>query len=203
MTKDESIALAEKLGKEYMSLTQMQAKISEYEDRLSKPVDDSRKHANVFDFFSKCLGGSIITAFILAIPGYFWAGMANYIAKSNGTYTHDHLIDVIALIVIIFALIHLIGGFVARKRLKDFNHAEDDRIQADIKLRESMKHDVEELKEMFSKETGKLSEYDSLVPEEYRTYGSMLKVKTFLTSGKAETFEEALDLIKTDNDNDR
>ena len=121
MTKDESIALAEKLGKEYMSLTQMQAKISDYEDRLSKPVDDSRKHANVFDFFSKCLGGSIITAFILAIPGYFWAGMANYIAKSNGTYTHDHLIDVIALIVIIFALIHLIGGFVARKRLKDFN----------------------------------------------------------------------------------
>ena len=194
MTKEEGIDLAIELAKKYDAAEKILEKISDLEERIRRPDDESVKRYSSFDFFTPFLAGSFITAFVLGIPAFMMCSVSRFLYMSgNESYKNTPYV-VMLILIAVFALIHLIGGFVARKKRDINNESAANAIYANRKLKETFKHDIEDYKEQLYKIAEELGEYDDIIPSNLRSKAKMDRVKFFLISKKAETFEDALTL---------
>lgn len=195
MTRDESIALAYKLSKEYDHLKRLEENITGLEKRVAVPADADIRQYHAFSYFTKPLVASLIVATALVIPGYMLASISNFLYKSGGDTIVFTPMMVFLFIAFIFALIHFIGGFYARAKCAEMNRIEKERVFSNLKLKKEQKKTIESLKEEYIEYSEYLEKYDSLIPPPARNKESMDRIRVMLMSGKAETFEEAVRII--------
>lgn len=196
MDRDESIELARVLNREYQSADELNSRITDCEERLARPFDMTTEQRSVFYYFKPFLKASVITTLIMLVPTYFWASIAEFLAQEHGDHTHYAFRVPFLFPAGIFLLICAIGFIVAKAKLKRFMESEDNRVRADLNLRESMRSELAELQYRLADQTARLDEYNSLVPSGYRTQRHMKQVENLLLTNKADSFEEAISLIE-------
>ena len=201
MTKDESIDLAVKLHKDYEEIEKLLNKISENENQIMRLAGTYPKHYSAFSYFMPYLLASLITLLLSLIPAGFVISIAIFLDKSNRNDTYSYMPYAVALtIAAIFALIHLIGGFVARNKSRYMNNLEQERFRGEQRKRERLLYENEDLKVLLYKQESNLNEFNEIVPTELRNSGKMNAVKRLLLSGKADNFNDAVTLLSSKSD---
>jgi type VI protein secretion system component VasK len=145
--------------KKELELETLQKQIEDLEKRIARPADEGIRHYNAFDFFTGFLKASIIVTVILAVPACFYCGISNFLYKSGNTDYANSGIKAFLFLVGVFALIHLVGGFIARKRRDENNKAADFTIAANLKRKETLKKELEDLEEQYAQKQNELRSY--------------------------------------------
>lgn len=196
MVREESIELARFLNKEYLEAENINDRITDHEQRLARPFDMTTEQRSIFYYFKPFLKASVITTLIMLVPTYFWASIAEFLAQEHGDHTHYAFRVAFLFPAGIFILICAIGILVAKRKQKRFMESEDSRVREDLKRRENMRAELNELQQRLADQTSGLDEYNALVPPPLRTQRHMKQVENLLLTNKAVSFEEAISLIE-------
>ena len=182
MTKEESLAFADKLIAEYRKLEKLDAEIEENNRQIARPIEDYPKQHAAFKYFWPFL----IYAAVSFTGFYILAGL---FGRSSVGLTMVLLL--LALASIPFFLIY--GGIRARRIRDELNAAE-------ISFLNNKKDHLIELKKensVLQTKRGKLvrelKEYENMLPPSMRSSAQISKAKIFIQSGKAEDFADAVE----------
>lgn len=183
MSKEESLALAEKLTHEYKALEKLRTQISDNETIIKRPVDGSYAQHAAFKFFWPFF----IYAFIAYIAVAVLARI--FVAKeTTGLW-------VLLLIGIPVGL--LIYGGVHSCRKRDILNAEASELARSRRDNaDKLRRETEEMKSKLKTLETRVSKMDSAIPAHHRNSGHMAKVKTLIEAGKADSLEDALALCE-------
>ena len=196
MTKDESIALAVKLHKGYEETERLENRIKKNQIMSTQLAASMPTHYSAFRYFLPFLLASFITILASIIPAVFVISIAAFLDQANRNDSNAYVPYVVVLLIAaIFAMINLIGGFVARNKSRYMNNLETERVAGDIRKSKRLIRENEELIAQLDTELTKLSEYDDIVPERHRNSMKMNEVKKLLISGKAEDFNDAINML--------
>lgn len=181
MSKEESLALAEKLTHEYKALEKLRTQISDNETIIKRPVDGSYAQHAAFKFFWPFF----IYAFIAYIAVAVLARI--FVAKeTTGLW-------VLLLIGVPVGL--LIYGGVHSCRKRDILNAEASELaRARRDNADKLKRETEEMKSKLKTLETRVSKMDSAIPAHHKNSGHMAKAKTLIEAGKADSLEDALAL---------
>lgn len=183
MTKEESIALAEKLSKDYKALERLNKDISDNETILSRPADYQFRPHSAFKFFWPYLIYAAIAFWIL----YFL-----FVFIASGTSSAGVLI--VGMLCLCSPVILLIvGGVKAFRSREEANAAESEAIRRRKVDNENLKKRTDELRLKRTVITKRLSDYNQIVPPALRTSTRMEKSRVLIQTGKAEDFYDAID----------
>ena len=171
MVREESIELARFLNKEYLEAENINDRITDHEQRLARPFDMTTEQRSIFYYFKPFLKASVITTLIMLVPTYFWASIAEFLAQEHGDHTHYAFRVAFLFPAGIFILICAIGILVAKRKQKRFMESEDNRVRADLKRRENMRAELNELQQRLADQTSGLDEYNALVRRHYGRKG--------------------------------
>ena len=185
MTKEESIAFAEKASTLYKNYERIKKEIEENKSQLSRPGPDGEvKYYSAFRFFWPYLIYAAVALNVL----YFFAQLS---VRATGLAL---LLLAAALIVPVVLLI--VGGVNAR-RMRDSSNALAVRAVNDRKRHlEELKKETSVLETKRVKMAAELKEFEALIPLSHRNSTSMSKVSLLLKSNKAETFTQAVDMLR-------
>ena len=182
MTKEESIAFADKLIAEYKKLEKITQEIEENEHQMNRPVESYPKQHAAFKYFWPFL----IYAAVSFTGFYILAGL---FGRSSAGLTMVLLL--LALASIPFFLIY--GGVRARRIRDELNAAE-------ISFLNNKKEHLLELKKETSilqtkKRTmqKEIKEYEAMLPASLRSSSQISRAKILIQSGKAEDFADAVE----------
>ena len=183
MTKEESIALAEKLSKDYKALERLNRDISDNETILSRPADYQFRPHSAFKFF---------WPYLIYAAVAFWVLYFLFVFIASGTSSAGVLI--VGMLCLCSPVVLLIIGGVRAFRLREeANAAESEAIRRRKVDQEDMKKRTDELRLKRTVITKRLSEYNQIVPPNLRTSTRMEKSKVLIQTGKAEDFYDAID----------
>lgn len=161
---NESRDTAVNTRKKELELETIQKQIHDLEKRIARPADEGIRHYTASEFFKGFLKASVIVTAVLAVPSYIYCGISNFLYKSGNPDCANPEIKAVLFLAGIFALLHLIGGFVARKRRDAYNNSVDNTIAANLKRKESLKKELEDLKERYNNNLMDLESCDDTVP---------------------------------------
>lgn len=122
------------------------ARIAELERRVAKPVDVTKVHYSAAEFFKPYFAASVIVTLVLAVPGFFMAAISRFIYQSGQEEYANATLYIVLIIAGIFILINVIGGFISVAKSKRYNLSEENRVKADLRLRDELNRELEELK---------------------------------------------------------
>lgn len=183
--KEASIALADKLFKEYKDFERLNKEIGDVKIRLSTPVENTPRLYSAFRFFWPFLIYSAIAFTLLSTV----ARIIVYSSVEAGIF--------FLILSLLSIPILLITGGVRAVRLRDELNTG---VYSDLsRRREQQKTDKQNSEALFRKRDRameSLRKYDSIVPRDLRNSSSMNKIKALLQSNKVENFAEAIELIK-------
>lgn len=185
MTKEESIALAEKLSSEYHSLERLKKEIDENNAITSRPVPQAKPHA-AFKFFWPYLVASVVALNVLVIIGYI-VFLSSF---SGNAFIFFMLAAVITAVVLL-----IVGGKTATSKRDALNYQMSDELHRRRKKNDELIEKNRTLQSQYSNKKRKLDQYNSLVPARFRTSRYMDRVKILLNTNKAESFDEAIRLL--------
>lgn len=181
MTKEESLAFADKLIAEYRKLEKLDAEIEENNHQIARPIEDYPKQHAAFKYFWPFL----IYAGVSCTVFYFLAGL---FGRSLGLALILYLLSLAS---IPFFLIF--GGVRAVRIRNELNAAE-------VSFLNNKKDHLIELKKENSvlqtkrrKVVSELKEYENMLPPSMRSSAQISKAKIFIQSGKAEDFADAVE----------
>lgn len=161
---NESRDTAVNTRKKELELETIQKQIQDLEKRIARPADEGIRYYTASEFFKGFLKASVIVTAVLAVPSYIYCGISNFLYKSGNPDCANPEIKAVLFLAGIFALLHLIGGFVARKRRDAYNNSVDNTIAANLKRKESLKKELEDLKERYNNNLMDLESCDDTVP---------------------------------------
>lgn len=186
VTKEESIALAEKLKADYASVELLANEINNNEAILSKPVEYNPGRHTAFRYFWPFL----IYAY-LAFHAVYIVGVV--ICVANDDKGGAVLAFFIALAVAAGLLIF--GGSHAGKKRDRINKALSDDEYLKKKRYKELAESTNGLREQLDKQLSEFGEYHQLVPFKFRTREHMERVIFLLQTDRAENFSEAVNLL--------
>ena len=182
MTKEESIALAEKLSRKYKEYEDLRKEIDDNKHELARPVNLEHKPHAAFKFF---------WPFLVAAAGsmmffYFLMMIAGAVA----------LMGLFALLTLISPIVLLLVGSTRARRLRDeLNSAEINKIRERKKRIKDLTDRNIELEPKCAEIKKELDEYKELIPIASRSSARMEKVLKLLQTDKAGNFNEALEML--------
>lgn len=185
MSKEESIAFAEMLSKEYGELEKMSTEINENKTVISQPIPSVKHHA-AFKFFWPYLVAAVVALNVFYIIGY----AALLISKAAGFLYVMVLIGFIAAIILL-----IVGGKTATNKRDSLNIQVDHEVQLKRKKYRELQEKTTTLQNMYSVNKSKLEKYNGMVPLQFRTSRHMDRAKALILTGKAENFSEAVALL--------
>ena len=184
MTKEESIALAEKLAADYKNLERINREIEDTKSQLARPIDTTLKQHAAFKFFWPYLIYAAVSFSIL----YFLGSILAYGAPG--------LAIVFLLLSIVSIPVFLIVGGVRAVRLREeYNQSEVNLLNSKRKHADTLKKNAETLRLKKKTTEDKVKQYDSIIPKNFRDSAHMGKVKILLQSDKAANFKEAVEML--------
>lgn len=187
MSKEESIALAEKLRDEYSVIERLQKEVNENQTALQKPVVLSGRRYSMFRFFWPFF----IYAYI-ALNAIYLVGMI----ISSGSNDGDGIIFAFLLGLAAAVGLLIFGGVHAgrkRDRLNEEIGEEENMIRK--RHRDLETRTAELITKLNNKKRG-VSEYQNLVPIRFRTKHYMERVLILIQTDRAADFYEALGMLK-------
>ena len=182
MTKEESIALAEKLSRKYKEYEDLRKEIDDNKHELARPVNLEHKPHAAFKFF---------WPFLVAAAGsmmffYFLMMIAGAVA----------LMGLFALLTLISPIVLLLVGSTRARRLRDeLNSAEINEIREKKKRIKDLTDRNNELEPKCAEIKKELDEYKELIPMDSRSSAKMESIIKLIRAGKAENFSEALGMM--------
>lgn len=194
MTREESIGLADRLSEDYSLIRSLDKNIDDLEKQIAVPADIDRQHFSLFTYFKKYFIGSLITLGAMSVFAYFWISIFNFLIASGDESYKNYPLYIILIVVFVFALIHFVGGFKARKKLEEMNKLEEERIYAKRMEKKEQKATLEKLRAQRLECTEELQSYEDIIPAPLRNRLDMENIKHMLMINKAWTFEEAVRL---------
>ena len=183
MSKDESIALAEKLKNEYSAIERLQKEIGENETALKRPVTLSGRRYSAFRFFWPFF----IYAY-LALIGVLIIGLIVSSGDDTGSgITISYLLAIgTAVGLLIF------GGIRAGRKRDQMNEGLIEEEQMILKRRRDVENRTAELKTKLKNKKNDVVEYQKIVPSKYRTKYYMERVILLLQTDRAADFNDAI-----------
>jgi hypothetical protein len=188
MSKEDSLALAEKLNKKFSQYEKTKTQIAELEHTVSKPVDTSYARYSAFRFFWPCLIIAPVTFTVLVIIGELLV-FATY---SAGPLAFCTIIGIIA-----FAAIMIAGGVSATRKRDSYNFTVSEAAKAKLKRRDEEIKQLNSLKGKLTAQAKELKQYDNILPPGCRKGPCMAKIKILINAGKADNFYDALEQTMT------
>lgn len=184
-SKEESIALADKLFSEYKSLERVTREIEDVKSRLCLQVGNTPKQHAAFKFFWPFL----IYAAIAFTIGYVIASICAYSSPEAALFF-------LALGLIAIPILLIIGGVRAVRLREEYNRTEYDSVIRRNQQQELDKRNHDALIRKRQNILDKLKEYNPIVPVTLRDSASMSKIKILLQTDKAESFGDAVKILK-------
>ena len=185
MTKEESIVFAEKAQALYKNYERIKKEIEDNKSQLSRPGPDGElKRYSAFRFFWPYLIYAVVALNVF----YLFAQLS---ARATGLAL---LLLAAALIVPVILLI--VGGVTARNKRDSANALAVRAVNDRRRHLEELKKETSVLETKRVKMAAELKEYEALIPLSHRNSASMSKVSLLLKSNKAETFTQAVDLLR-------
>lgn len=183
MSKEDSLALAEKLTHEYKTLEKLRSQISDNETIIKRPVDGSYAQHAAFKFFWPFFIYALLSYILVAV-------LARIFVAKETTGLWVLLLIGVPVGVLIFGGVHS-----CRKR--DILNAEASELARSRRDNaDKLRKDTEEMKSKLKLLEQRVSKMDSEIPAHHRNSGHMAKVKTLLEAGKADSLEDALALCE-------
>ena len=178
-------ALAEGLAEKYDSLEKINGEIKDKVFELKNmPVFDTPQKYSTFRFFWPFL---IIAAVVCFAVTFF----TSFITSGSSGYLVAKIIGYATIPVIL-----LIGLFIAKALKKSANEEIEAKERTQSRKYNDLIKKIDELKVRQNTLEEQLSDYNNLIPMSLRNRTQMLRVKTILETGRAETLEEAIELIR-------
>ncbi len=184
MTKEESIALAEKLSAEYGALEKLIQEISEAEAIIKRPLPEAPRHS-AFKFFWPFLIYASVAFTILYIAAILF---------SQTSYEAAMFFYSLALLSIPILLIT--GGVRAVRLRSEYNQSEYETFSKTRKQQGLDRNIQDSILRKRQNLLDKTRKYNSIIPFNLRNSAAMSRVKVLLQSGKVESFEDALKLLR-------
>lgn len=185
MTKEESIAFAEKLSNEYKSYERLKKEIEDNKAQLSKNKDTGMtKTYSAFRFFWPYLIYAVVSLNVCYL-------IASLLSNSTGLAIF-FLLGAIGLPIVFL----VVGGTRARRLRDESNRSAIEAAQNRRKHIDDLKSETAALDRKLAKKSAELKEYQSIIPLAYRDSGSMSKVVLLLRANKAENFTEAVEMLR-------
>lgn len=184
MTKEESIAFAEKLGEQYKSYERIMKEIEDNKAQLSMPEPGMVKQHSAFKFFWPYLIYAVVSLNVCYL-------IANFLSRSTGLALFFLLLALVLPVVFL-----IVGGTSSRRRRDELNQLAVSAANNRRKHLDELKGETAALERKAAKKASELKEYQSIIPLAYRNSASMAKAVLLLRSNKAETFTDAVDLLR-------
>lgn len=185
MKREETLELVTRLYIGYSLIENYQEKIRINEKKIDEIDKMKAKHYSSLTYFTPKFVASAIVAGAMLLPSYVFYSVARFLAKSNGTNDDREVLYIIlAAYVIVIGLIHLIGGFSARRKSSYMNMLERENVNAEKRKAERLKEENAELKTTLDMVIEDVSKYDHLIPSEMRNSKKMMEAKRRLLSGE-------------------
>ena len=178
MSKEDSLALADKLAHEYKTLEKLRTQISDNETILKRPVDGSYAQHAAFRYFWPF--------FIYAVLAYIMVGVLGriFVARETG------IIWVFLLVAVPVGV--LIYGGIHSCRKRDRLNAEASELARSRRDNvDKLRKETEELKSKLKMLETRMKKIDSAIPSQHKSSGQMAKVKALIEAGKADSLEDA------------
>ena len=203
MTREESIALADRLGKEYAAIEKIQQELDENNKTLDRPYSPPRKVKEWSEFYNGyLLAGILLCVFVMPIVNYFISAFAETLFFP-GDYPLKAINRMIYAIIFMtiaeFAGIQLFGYFRSKSKMAAFNKNVDREIRKREEKVHALRNRNSELLVELADRQNKLMSDARIIPVEYRTSNHMHQVKKALSCSKAETFEDAIALLRQES----
>lgn len=186
-TKEESIALAEKLISEYKALERATKELQDNQMRLATPVESVPKQHAAFKYFWPYMVYAAVTFGVFYIIGSVLAAISMSIAA----------LAFISIGWISIPIFLITGGVKAVRTRNEMNSAEIENQRKRKEQQEIDRKNNEVLDRKRKKAQESVMAYDPIVPRELRNSASMNKVKALLQANKAENFAQAIEIIKS------
>ena len=184
MTKEESIAFAEKAVTLYKNYERLKKEIDDNRSQLSKPGPDGMvKQYSAFRFFWPYL----IYAAVALNVFYFFAQL------SSRSYGMAMFMLLAALVVPVVLLI--VGGVSARRKRDASNELAVRAVNDRRRHLDELKKETSMLETKRIKMAAELKEYEAIIPASLRNSSSMSKAIILLKSNKAETIYQAIEML--------
>ena len=182
MTKEESIALAEKLQKDYASLDAMKDQIEKNESQIKSRSSYTVRGHSYFRFFWPWL--------IVAVALYILIGIIHNVGFRYSADSVQYTLMAARRFAPIIAIIA--GAIIAGvKKSNDSDQVGQARFSAEQEIAK-LRAANDDNKNKIIRIENELEEYKNLVPANARTRTAMFKVVSMLKTGKAEDFEDAI-----------
>ena len=187
MSKEESIALAEKLRDEYSAIERLQREINDNQTALKKPVVLSGRRYSMFRFFWPFFIFAYLALNVIYIVGIIIsAGNDN----SDGFLASFFIAMAAAVGILIFGGIH-----ASRKRDRLNEQLGEEEYMIRKRQRDLETHTAESMKKLTIKKKG-VSEYQNLVPSRFRAKHYMERVLILIRTDRAADFYEAIGMLE-------
>ena len=183
MTKEESIAFAEKLGDMYKSYERLKKEVDDNKAQLARPQPGEVKMHAAFKFFWPFLIYAVVALNVFYL-----------IARLLGRDLVAALFFLVLAIASPIALL-IIGGVSSVRKRNALNQFAIEAAQSRRKHLDELKKETAVLDTKKAKKAAELKEYASMIPAAHRNSASMSKVVILLKSGKAENFSQAIELL--------
>ena len=186
MTKEESIALAEKLQKNYANLDALKEQIEKNESEIRSRSSQRVKGHSFIRYYWPWIIIAIVLYFLI---GFFHNVGFRY-AADNVQYGLMNLRGFAPVIALVVGAI--VAGVKKGNNQNQVEAAEHSIAETVAKLEKAN----EDNKAKITRIENELQEYTPLIPRRARTKTAMFKVASMLKTGKAEDFEDALSKLK-------
>ena len=186
MSKEESIALAEKLRDEYSAIERLQREINDNQTALKKPVVLSGKRYSMFRFFWPFFIYAYIALYVIYLVGIFISAGINEV---DGIIASLFISIAAAVGLLIFG-----GIYASRKRDRLNEQLGEEEYMIRKRQRDLETHTAESMRKLTIKKKG-VSEYQNLVPIRFRKKHYMERVLILIQTDRAAGFYEAIDML--------
>ena len=182
MTKEESIALAEKLQKDYANLDALKDQIEKNESQIKSRSSYTVRGHSYFRFFWPWL--------IVAVALYILIGIIHNVGFRYSADSVQYTLMAAKRFAPIIAIVA--GAIIAGvKKSNDSDQVGQARYSAEQEIAK-LRAANDDNKNKIIRIEKELDEYRDLVPAKARTRTAMFKVVSMLKTGKAEDFEDAI-----------
>jgi hypothetical protein len=183
MSKEESIALAEKLKVEYSTIERLHKEVSENETALRRPISLSGRRYSAFRFFWPFLIYAYLALNAVLILGVIFAS-----ADDTGS---GYMITLFLAFGTAVGLL-IFGGVRAGRKRDSLNEELYWDEQNILKKQKELENRTAELKVKLKNKKNDVAEYQKIVPSKYRTKYYMERVILLLQTDRATDFNDAI-----------
>ena len=183
MSKEESIALAEKLKVEYSTIERLHKEVSENETALRRPISLSGRRYSAFRFFWPFLIYAYLALNAVLILGVIFAS-----ADDTGS---GYMITLFLAFGTAVGLL-IFGGVRAGRKRDSLNEELYWDEQNILKKQKDLENRTAELKVKLKNKKNDVAEYQKIVPSKYRTKYYMERVILLLQTDRATDFNDAI-----------